>query len=293
MAAETNLITKEQVQQLREADFVTQFADKQLKGLIKALGVTRKVEVMEGTTLYVKKVSGTLQDGAVNEGEVIPLSQYKIEKTPVGEITLKKYRKAVSAEAIKKGGFNQAVIETDKALLRDVQKNIRADMFKYLNGSISGSQTATGVGLQAALADAWGKLQTKFEDDAVETVYFLNPTDIANYLGSAQITMQDTFGMKYVEDFLGLGTVLISSQIKAGTFVATAKENIIMSYLSMKGDLAKAFELTTDESGYIGINSGSITKERAQIESLVMNGVAFLPDVADGVIKGTITGIGV
>lgn len=286
--AETNLVTAAKMKRVREVDFVQQFTHNSLDKLIEVLGVTRKIPMMEGTTMYVYSTSGTLQSGAVAEGAVIPLSQYEQTKTAVGEITLNKWRKAVSAEAIKKTGLS-AVSETDSALLKDVQKGIRTSFFTFLNGTITGSTAATGVGLQAALADAWGKLQVKFEDDTAEAVYFVNPEDIATYLGTANINVQDVFGMRYVEDFLGLGTVIISSRVTKGTFVATAKENIVMYYLTMNGDVAYAFDLTTDKTGYIGIKSGYQNEERAQIESLVMDGIQFLVEYAAGVVKGTIT----
>ena len=287
--AETNLVTATKLKRAREVDFVQQFTHNSLDKLIEVLGVTRKIPMMEGTTMYMYSTSGTLQSGAVAEGAVIPLSQYEQAKTSVGEITLNKWRKAVSAEAIKKSGLNTALVETDAALLRDVQKGIRTSFFTFLNGTITGSTTATGVGLQAALAAAWGKLQVKFEDDTAEAVYFVNPEDIADYLGKADISLQTVFGLNYIENFLGLGTVIISSQVTKGTFVATAKENIVLYYLTMSGDVAYAFDLTTDETGYIGIKSGYQNEERAQIESLVMNGVQFLVEYAAGVVKGTIT----
>lgn len=286
--AETNLTKAAQMTKAREVDFVYRFAHGSLAKLIEVLGVTRKVPVTEGTTLYVYTTTGTLQSGAVPEGEVIPLSQYATSKTPVGEITLNKYRKAVSAEAIKKSGYDAAVGATDAALLRDVQKTIRTSFFTLLNGTITGSTSASGTGLQAALANAWGKLQVKFEDDAAEAVFFLNPEDVSDYLGGATITMQTAFGMNYVENFLGLGTAIMSSNITKGTFIATAKENLIMYYLTMNGDLAQAFELTTDELGYIGIKSGYQNEQRAQIESFVMDGITFAVEYAAGVIKGTI-----
>lgn len=289
MAAETNMTGAAQMARVREIDFVTQFQHNSLDKLTEVLGVTRRIPMMEGTTLYVYKTTGTLQSGTVAEGDVIPLSQYKTAKTPVGEITLKKWRKAVSAEAIKKSGYEAAVRDTDSALLRDVQKGVRSDLFTFLTGTISGSTSATGVGLQAALANAWGQLQVKFEDDAAEAVYFLNPQDVSDYLGTASVTMQTVFGMNYIENFLGLGTVIMSSQITKGTFIATAKENIIMYYLTMNGDIATAFDLTADELGLIGIKSGYQNNERAQIESLVMDGIQFLVEYAAGVIKGTIT----
>lgn len=289
MAAETNLITTAQMKRVREVDFVNQFSHTNLDKLIEALGVTRRIPMMEGTTMYVYSVTGTLQDGKVGEGEIIPLSQYETKKTPVGEITLQKWRKGVSAEAIKKSGYDSAVRDTDTALLRDAQKGIRTDFFTFLNGEITNSTTATGVGLQSALANAWGQLQVKFEDDTAQAVYFVNPLDVADYLGSANIEMQTAFGMNYIENFLGLGTVIMNSNITKGTFVATAKDNLIMYYLTMNGDIASAFELTTDETGYIGIKSGYQNEERAQIESLVMSGIQFLVEYAEGVVKGTIT----
>ena len=287
--AETNLVTQSQMAKAREIDFVNQFTHTSLAKLVEVLGVTRKIPMMEGTTMYVYSTSGTLQSGAVPEGEIIPLSQYATTKTAVGEITLNKWRKAVSAEAIKKSGYDAAVQDTDAALLRDVQKGIRTSFFTLLNGTISGSTTATGVGLQAALANAWGQLQVKFEDDAAEAVYFCNPTDVSAYLGSANITMQTAFGMNYIENFLGLGTVILTSNVTAGTFIATAKQNIVMYYLTMNGDIARAFSLTADELGYIGIKSGYANEERAQIESLVMDGIQFFVEYAAGVVKGTIT----
>ena len=99
--AESNLITKSQMSKVREVDFVSQFTHSSLAKLIEVLGVTRKIPMQEGTTMYMYTTTGTLQSGSVSEGAVIPLSQYQRNKVAVGEITLKKWRKATSAEAIK------------------------------------------------------------------------------------------------------------------------------------------------------------------------------------------------
>lgn len=295
MSAEKNLTKAEDLKKVREVDFVTQFTHKSLAKLIEVLGVTRKVPMMEGTTMYVYTTKGELADGSVAEGEVIPLSQYKQEKKAVGEIALQKWRKAVSAEAIKKSGYTVAVQETDAEMLRDVQGAIRKSLIGFLNNgggtAISGTKATSVCGktLQEALARAWGELQVKFEDDAIEAVYFVNPLDIAEYLGTANISTQTVFGMSYVEDFLGLGTVITTSLVERGTFVATAKENFILYYLTMGGDIASAFGLTADETGYIGIKSGYQNEERAQIESLVMSGIQLMVEYAEGVVRGTIS----
>jgi len=290
MAVETRVITTSQMSKVREVDFVAQFTHKSLAKLIEVLGVTRKVPMQEGTTLYLYTTTGTLQNGKnIDEGDVIPLSQYQRNKVAVGEMTLGKWRKATTAEAIMKSGYEEACAETDAGLLLDVQKSVRSDFFSLLNGTITGSTSVTGVGLQAALAAAWAKLQVLFEDDTASAVYFVNPLDMGDYLGSASITMQNAFGMNYIENFLGLGTVIMSSQVTQGTFVATAKENIVLYYLSMNGDIAGKFGLTVDDLGLIGIKTDIPTEQRAQLETLVMAGIDLFVEYAAGVVKGTIS----
>lgn len=289
--AESNLITKTQMSKVREVDFVQQFAHNSLAKLVEVLGVTRKIPMQEGTTMYMYTTTGTLQSGSVSEGAVIPLSQYTRNKTAVGEITLKKWRKATSAEAIMKSGYEEAVRATDAALLKDVQKEVRGAFFTLVNGPVASSTSVVEETLQAALAEAWAQLQIKFEDDTAEPVYFLNPLDIGDYLKTASITVQTAFGMNYIEDFLGLGTVILSSRVTQGTFFATAKENIVLYYLSMDGDIAGKFGLTVDDLGYIGIKTDIPTEQRAQLETLVMSGIQFFVEYAAGVVKGSITGV--
>ena len=284
--AETNLIGKDQMTKVREVDFVQRFTHNGLKKLLEVLGVTRKVPCQEGTTLYMYKTEGTLQSGDVPEGEIIPLSKYERVKIPVAEMTLGKWRKATSAEAILKSGYNEAVTETDGKMLGDAQTSIRTKFFGALNnitGTVVGAST-----LQAVLAQSWGKLQLLFENDTVELVHFINPLTIADYLATKEVSLQTAFGMSYIENFLGLGTVFMNSGIPKDKVASTAKENLIMYYLTMGGDIAKAFGLTVDASGYVGINSGNADTSRATIESLVMSGVVFLPEYADGVVWGQI-----
>lgn len=286
--AETNVIKAQQMNKVREVDFVLQFTHNFLPKLIEALGVTRKVPAEEGTTLYYYTTTGTLQSGVVPEGEIIPLSQYQRNKMPFGEISLKKWRKGTTAEAIQKSGYTEAVTETDAEMVSDIQKGIRTDLFTFLNGTITGSTPVTGANLQAVLAQTWGQLQVLFEDDSIAPVHFVNPLDIADYLATANVTTQTAFGMTYIEDFLGLGTVITNSRVTKGTVVSTAKNNLIMYYIRMSGDLAMAFNLTTDETGYIGVHA-SQTDQRAQVELLAMSGIKFLVEYAQGVVKGTIS----
>ena len=291
MAAETNTILTSDLAKVRTVDFNLQFTGS-IKKLTEALGITRKIAVTEGATLKAYKVKGTLQNGTVAEGELIPLSKYETEEVPVGAINLKKWRKGTTAEAILKRGYDQAVGDTTDKMVKDIQKDIRTSFFNWFS-TAEGVTQATGVGLQAALANGWGQLQVLWEDDAVETVYIVNPLDIADYLGKAEVSMQNMFGMKYIEDFIGLGSVLTNSNVPKGTYYATAKENLVMYYVNVSdSELARAFGLTTDETGYIGINEYS-DKDTARVMDLVMSGITFFPERINGIVKGTITTGGV
>ena len=285
---EANLINTSTLSdaQIREVDFVEKFQSN-LKKLIEALGVTRKVAASAGTMLKTYKATGTLQNGRnIPEGQVIPLSQYTVEPVSYKEIELKKYRKATSAEAITKYGFAQAVNMTSDKMQKDAANVIKADFFAEL---ATGTGTATGVGLQATLAQAWGQLQTIFEDNDIESVYFINPLDIADYLATAEITTQTAFGMQYVENFLGLGTVFMNSNVPQGKIYATAKENVVMYYIPVNGaDLGEAFQFTTDDTGYIGIHEApNYTNMTA--EDVVVDGVEFFAEKLAGVVVGTIS----
>lgn len=284
--AETNVIKKAQMAKVRELDFATLFGEN-VQNLLKMLGVTRKIPVTAGTALKVLKVTGTLQSGVVPEGEIIPLSQYATTYTTVAEATLNKWRKATTAEAILKGGYDQAVNDTNKKMILDIQKSIRTQFVTFL---ATGIATASGVGLQAALANAWGKLQVLFEDDAVQTVYFVNPMDVSDYLGSANITVQTAFGMNYVENFLGLGTVIMTGAIPQGSFYATAAENIVAYYINVSeaNGIGEAFDFTTDvETGMIGIHEDG-NYQRMQEETVAISGITIFAERLDGVIVGTI-----
>lgn len=286
MAAETNLIKNNDLARVRQIDFVSQFGYN-TKKLMELLGVMRLIPKQAGTMLKRHSVTGTLESGDVAEGDIIPLSKYTTVETPIGEISLKKWRKATSAEAILDKGYDQAVDETSDKMLQDIQGNIRTGIVGSL--TIDGQPTASGANTQAALADAWGKLAVIFENDAVETVYFLNPMDVASYLATAQITVQQAFGFSYVENFLGLGTVILNSGIAAGTFKATAKQNMVGYYVpANEDDLAKAFDFVSDETGLIAVHEYA-DYDRLTADSTFLSGIKIFADNAGGVIAGTIS----
>ena len=282
--AEANLIKKSDLAKAREIEFTYNFSEG-VRKLVEALGVTRKIAKQAGTVLKAYKATGTLLSGDVAEGDTIPLSKYVTEPVNFGEITLKKWRKATSAEAITERGYDQAVEMTTDRMLKDVQKTIRTNLFNFM---ATGTGTASGANMQATLAQAWGQLQVLFEDDAIESVYFINPLDIADYLASAEISTQTAFGMTYIENFLGLGTVIMNASVPKGKIYATAKDNLVLYYIPVNGaDLGEAFDFTSDETGYIGIHEEPDYTNMTASDT-VINGMVFFAERIDGVVVGTI-----
>lgn len=282
--ADTKQIKKADLAKVREIDFVSLFVTN-AKKLMEALGVTRMIPKQAGTTLKAYTATGTLEDGVVAEGETIPLSKYKTEAKNLGEIVLKKWRKETTAEAIIERGFDQAVDATTAKMMKDVQAGIRSAFFTFL---ATGTGVASGATFQAALAQAWGQLQKLFEDNEIGAVYFLNPLDVADYLATANITMQTAFGMSYVENFLGLGTVIFNSSVPKGKIFATAKENVVCYYVPVNGaDLGEIFEFTSDETGLIGIHEEANYSNMTAADTVV-NGMVFFPERLDGVVVATI-----
>ena len=282
--AETNLIKSADLVKAREIEFTYTFGES-IKKLVEALGVTRKIPKVAGTVLKAYKATGTLQDGTVAEGDTIPLSKYVTEPVNFEEITLKKWRKATSAEAIVEKGYNQAVTMTTDAMLRDVQKGVRKSFFDFL---ATGTGVASGATFQATLAQAWGQLQILFEDDDIQSVYFMNPLDVADYLATANISLQSAFGMSYVENFLGLGTVIFNSSVPQGKIYATAKNNLVLYYIAVNGaDLNEAFQFTSDQTGLIGIHEEPDYTNMTASDTVV-SGIVLFAERIDGVVVGTI-----
>lgn len=278
------MIKKNDLARVREVEFTEMFTGS-LKTLLEALGVTRKIAKQAGTTLKMYKATGTLESGEVAEGATIPLSHYAVEPVAYKEITLLKWRKATTAEAIIERGYDQAVTMTTDKMLADAQKVVRQNMFAAM---AEGTGKASGSTVQAVLAQAWGQLQVLFEDDEIASVFFMNPLDAADYLANAQISMQTAFGMNYVKDFLGLGTVFFNSAVPKGKVYATAADNLVLYYVPVNGaDLNEVFAFTADETGYIGIHEEPDYTNMTATDT-VINGMELFAERIDGVVVGTL-----
>lgn len=283
MAAENNLTEK--FAKAQSIDFVEQFG-KSIKKLLEMLKIERRMTLPVGATIKTYSSKVTLDGTKVAKGDIIPLSKVETTEGDPIELAWDKKRKAVAIEDIQAYGFEQAVSKTDTELLRELQKEIKKNFFAQL---AKGTTSVSGVGLQGAMAKAWGGVAGKFEDDDVTTIAFVNPTDVADYLATAQITVQTAFGLRYVENFLGVGVAIMSTSVPAKTLYATASDNLCLAQANMAGsEIAKAFDFTTDETGIIGVTH-DVNKQRLTAETVTASATVLFAERLDGIVKATIT----
>ena len=127
-----------------------------------------------------------------------------------------------------------------------------------------------------------------FEDDEVATIGFVNPLDVADYLATANLTLQTAFGLNYVENFLGLKVAVVTASVPVKTVYVTAADNLVFAYAKVDGgEVGKVFDFTTDETGIIGITH-DIDKSRLTAETTTVSGATIFAERLDGIVKVTV-----
>jgi len=283
--AENNLTVTDDLGEVRKIDFVNRFATS-IDELLRVLGVTRRLPLTQDALIQTYKWETTLATEQVGEGEIIPLS--KATKTPDKQYTVpfNKYRKVVSAEAIHRHGYNLAVNETDNKILGEIQENIKTSFFAFLATSPTKQEVDT---LQKALSIGWAKAKTFFPGNP-QIVSFVNAMDVAKWLGDGNINSgaSTDYGFTLLKDFLNQN-VFVFDGVPEGKVYTTAAENIVFASQDVSGnDLARAFELTTDPSGLIGVTHSRQTNN-ATVEMLAFEGSTLFAEILDGVVETTIT----
>ena len=282
--AETNLTTSADLV-AQSIDFTEQFTQG-IQTLLNALGVVRMHPMTAGSQIKIYKSEVTKVDGAVGEGEVIPLS--KVTRKLADTLTFKKYRKQTSIEAIQSaGGVTPAIVDTDNKLLREVQKDVKADLFGYITKTNASKTTASGADFQKAMAAALGQLAVKWEDYDTQTVAFANPLDLYDWLGNQKIDVQNTFGLQYIQNFLGFNTIILTSAVKQGTIAATVADNINYFYAPISS-VGQLFNMTSDETGLIGVTHDSVNNNLTY-ETVVTMASVLTTERLDGIVLSTIS----
>lgn len=294
MPAKTNTVMAADIQTTaREIDFVTRFG-RNWEHLRDIMGVSRKIETLPNTVLKSKYAQGTLQDGKVGEGEEIPYSKYTVKTKDYEKITIEKWAKGTTAEAILEDGYENAVQMTDEEMLNDLTADVAGRFYKYLN---TGTLKGTSKTFQEAMAMAKGRVLNKFKTmhrTATDVVAFVNVLDVYEYLGtSAVINEQSEFGFNYIKNFMGYKTVflLAETEIARGKVIATPADNIVLYYVNpTNSDWARAgFRLTTDSNtGIVGVNTRPDYGTFVTVITAVM-GMTLFAEYIDGIAVETIT----
>lgn len=292
MPAKTNLIMTNDIQvTAREIDFVTRF-ERNWQHLRDILGIMRPIKKQPGAVLKSKYAEGTLQSGKVGEGEEIPYSKFVVKEKNYAEMTIEKYAKAVSIEAIKDHGYENAVQMTDDEFLFQLQTDVTSRFYDYLK---TGTLTSTETTFQMALAMAKGRVENKFKQmhrNVTGVVGFVNILDVYEYLGAAEITIQNQFGFQYMKDFMGFNTIFLlsDSEIPRGQVIATPVENIVLYYVDPnESDFARAGLVYTvsGETNLIGFHTQG-NYHTAVSEAFAVMGLTLFAEYIDAIAVITI-----
>lgn len=289
MAVITNTTTTTQMSTMavREVDFIERFQTS-WAALRDVLGISRPIRKDPGTKLSAGIASITLQSGTVAEGDEVPLSQATVVPAAIADITLQKYRKAVTAEAVAKYGAAIASQKTDDAMLAEVTGNVLSAFYTFAQ---TGSLTGTYTTFQMAVSMAIGKVKNEFQTlhkDYTNVVVFVNTLDLYEYLGAAPISVQNTEGVQYLKNFLGAETMILTSEIPQGTVVATPAENIVLYYIDPADadlrELGLEYRTSADETGValIGVHKEG-NYGRVIGETHVLVGMSLFAEILNGI----------
>ena len=294
--AKANLTKSADVQvTARELDFVTRF-EANWEHLRDILGIMRPIKKQPGAQLKSKYAEGTLQSGTVGEGEDIPYSKFTVKETVYDEMTIEKFAKAVSIEAIKDHGYENAVAMTDDEFLFQLQTNVTDRFYTYLNtGTLKVTDATT---FQMALALAKGSVLNKFKSmhrSATNVVGFVNIMDVYKYLGAAEITIQNEFGFNYIKNFMGYSVVFLlgDDEVEQGRVIATPVENIVMYYVDPgDSDFVKAglaYTTGVGETNLIGFHTQG-NYNTAVSEAFAIMGLTLFAEYIDAIAVADFAG---
>jgi hypothetical protein len=290
MAVTTNTTTTAQISiNPKEIDFVSRF-EQTWQALREIMSIARPVRKQLGTQLVASKAEVTLQSGVVAEGDEVPLSQAVVTPVTYEDISLEKFRKRVTAEAVAKFGAEVAVQKTDDAFLNELTATVMDRFYAFAKtGTLTGKEDT----FQMAVSMAITKVKDKFKKlhlNYSNIVVFANTLDVGRYLGAAEISMQTRNGIEYFKDFLGASTVIVSSEIPEGTVIAIPADNIVLYYIdpSDGGFASLGLNYTTGntETNLIGVHKEGVYGRVAGDTHAVM-GMKLFAEYIDGIANIT------
>ena len=316
MAANPNIIKTTDICKALDIEFVKKFQE-EYDRFEELLGLFPSEKLAAGSALYTYEVTGELvdEDGTTQgakgssgkdyiEGDFIERSNFKVDKKFFGEMSFMPYAKQTTAQAILKGGFENAVMRTDRKAREQLRDAILADFLTTLTSIPHEAAEATESapakpatiyaadkpGLQYALAMTeamLGDLLESGKDQAGELVHFVNRQDIASYLATAQITTQTAFGMTYIQDFLGVRNIIVTNKVPAGEIYVTPVENIRIYTMDFASLGTAGLNYETESMGLVGVHHVA-DYDYASAETFLVRGMWILPEKENYVVKGEI-----
>lgn len=282
---ETNTIVTTDIEPALLIDHVSRI-ESDLSHLYEIFDITALARYREGTTIKRYAMNVSAPAAQVPEGDVIGLTKVQRKALPDVVITLKKYRKMTTAEAIARSGRVNAIDRTDREVVEELESAVITEFADAVN---AGTGTAdAGADLQAAVANVCGAIETKYAHKRGRKIFFIHPNTLYKYLGTANITTQTMFGLNYLENFLGMGGAIVDPAFPENVVTGTIVENLNGATIDFDdGSLGEMFDLTTDEAGVIGMTHGR-TLDRASIETLLLTGLTFYPEDLTGIFKSNV-----
>jgi len=253
-----------------------------LHNLLAIMGKEEATVLAPGTAYQIYASSGTLSTATVNPKGLIPDSNISMGDPTVATITYMKYRNLVAIEEIGKKGYAVAVGGANNSMLKQIQAKVRKSIVDGLANGTTVVEVASTTSFQARIAKAAAQVQIKFEDEACTPVFFANPVDAYNYLGTTNVGLAQNFGLSYLENFMGIGDVIIDSNVPQGTVYGSAKENLDVISADIRA--IEGIDLTMDGSGIIGVHNGTDYSYGA-LEAVCYCGLCVMPIFADRIVK--------
>lgn len=290
MASKANLTKVANIDAtVREIDFVTRFG-RTWEALREILGIMRPIKKVPGTKLTAYNASVTLQSGNVGEGEEVPYSLATVTPVAFSDLTIEKYAKAVSIEAVDKYGAEIAVQKTDEAFLNELTGNVMDRFYTFLQ---TGTLSGTYEDWQMAVSMAIGKVINKFKTmrkTVTKVAVFVNTLDAYQYLGASSVGLATAFGLTYVKNFLGADIVILSSEIPQNTVIATPVDNINLYYADPSDSQYARLGLdytVAGETNLIGVHAnGNYNTVVGELFALM--GMALWAEYLDGIAVVTV-----
>ena len=292
MAVTTNTtMTSDITLRAKEIDFISRF-NKTWEALIEIMGISRPIRKTLGTQLVASKASVVLQTDPVGEGDEVPLSKATVEPVYYEDITLEKFRKRVTAEAVAKFGAEVAVQKTDDAFLNELTSTVMDRFYAFAQtGTLTGTETSFQMALSMAVTAVKDKFK-KMHLNSSNIVAFVNTLDVGRYLGGANVSLQTRNGIEYLKDFLGVQTVIVSSEIPEGKVIAAPADNIILYYIDPAdgGFDALGLQYTTgkEASNLIGVHKEGVYG-RVSGDTHAIMGMKLFAEYLDAIANYTFT----